>query len=183
MQIKGTVILSRIAFVKEQYGDQKWQEVLKSLSPEDQDTLHYATAAGWYPFEMGERLESAIIHIIGKGNANIFEQMGVVSAKKNLTGVHRHFLEPGNPQAFLAKASAIYKFYYDRGWREYTQTGATSGIMTTHESDAPSSNDCLTVIGWYKEALAMCGAKQVSIHEDQCMAKGSTCCRYKISWS
>lgn len=183
MKVKGAVLLSRIAFVKEHHGDARWEEVLKALSESDRSTLHFLTAAGWYPFDIQERLEETIVTVVGRGDAKIFEQMGAVSAQKNLSTVHRHFLEAGNPQAFLAKAPSIYKFYYDKGRREYVSTGPTSGTLTTYGSDTPSKHDCLSVIGWHKQALTMCGAKNVSMIEDRCIANGHDCCRYQVNWA
>jgi hypothetical protein len=43
--------------------------------------------------------------------------------------------------------------------------------------------DCLTVVGWYRHALEMCGAKGVTIVEEECRAKGGGVCRYAVSWT
>ncbi len=42
--------------------------------------------------------------------------------------------------------------------------------------------DCRTVIGWYRKALEMCGAKGVRIVEVACRARGDEVCRYRVSW-
>jgi len=39
------------------------------------------------------------------------------------------------------------------------------------------------VMGWYKKALNMCGARNVEIVEEVCRARGDECCRYMVSWS
>ena len=77
----------------------------------------------------------------------------------------------------------IYKFYYNTGYREYKETGPQSGIMTTFDSETYSAPDCLTVIGWHKEALKLCGAIKVSVIEAECPAKGGKCCRYRLQWA
>jgi len=43
--------------------------------------------------------------------------------------------------------------------------------------------DCATVVGWYKEALGMCGARDVRMDEVQCRARGDSVCQYTVSWS
>ncbi len=91
-------------------------------------------------------------------------------------------VEPGNPQAFMKKANIIYQFYYGVGHRTYEESGFTSGVMVTHDADTFSAVDCATVIGWYKEALAMCGAKNAKVAETECRAKGGSVCRYEVSW-
>ncbi len=55
-------------------------------------------------------------------------------------------------------------------------------MLTTHEAETFSTADCLTVIGWYRKALQMCGAKGVKMVEEECRAQGGDVCRYRISW-
>ena len=61
--------------------------------------------------------------------------------------------------------------------------GEHEGVLTTHDAEAFSTVDCLTVIGWYKEALKMCGAATVEMREEACRAKGDPCCRYRLRWT
>jgi uncharacterized protein (TIGR02265 family) len=138
---------------------------------------------GWYPFALGQKVDAAIVKVLGKGDQNFFKKVGAASAQSNLTTVHKHFLAPGNPAAFLAHAPLIYRFYYDTGRREYQATGPTSGVLTTYDAETFSHVDCLTVIGWYEEALRMCGAKDVVMVEEECRANGKPHCRYRVHWT
>ena len=184
MQIKGNVLQARIAYIKEHYGDSGVEKVLEVLRPNEQKVLRgVISSLGWYPFEMGDRLDRAIVKVLGGGDMRIFEEMGAASAVKNLGTVHQMFLVPGNPQAFLERAPLIYKYYYDIGRREYEFTGSNSGRLTTYDAETYSEPDCLTVIGWYKKALEMCGAVSVTMYEEVCRAKGGEFCRYHVSWT
>lgn len=183
MQIKGLIVHARVEFVKEHFGDEAWNRVLESMSAEDRQILgDTIVTAKWYPFEVGERLDRAIVDILGGGDEGIFEDIGVKSAQRSLLKVHKSFLKPGDPQAFMNKSDMIYKFYYDTGYREYKETGPNSGVVSTYEAETFSAADCLTVVGWYKEALKMCGARNIKAEEEECRAKGGTCCRYRFSW-
>jgi uncharacterized protein (TIGR02265 family) len=182
MKIKGVVLLSRRQFVKDHFGEDAWEKVLQALPAEDRAELEAIFAAKWYPFEIGKRVDQAIVDVLGAGQESVFEDLGVKSAQRNLEKEHWIFLAPGNPQAFMKKAGLIYRFYYDTGYREYEETGPNSGVMTTHEAESFSAPDCLTVIGWYKEALRRCGAKNVEVVEEECRARGGDCCRYVFSW-
>ncbi len=184
MEIKGLVIQARKEFVEEHFGKDAWLKVLEVLPPEDRKALgDLILTAKWYPFELGERLDRAIVNVLGEGKEKIFEDIGAKSAQRGLTKVHKSFLAPGDPQAFLKKSDVIYKFYYDTGRREYAQTGPNSGVMTTYEAKTFSVPDCLTVIGFHKEALRMCGARNVEAVEEECRAKGGSCCRYRFKWN
>ncbi|HEU0053167.1 MAG TPA: hypothetical protein VFQ39_08310 [Longimicrobium sp.] len=136
----------------------------------------------WYPFEIGERLDAAIVRVVGNGRTEMFERLGAASADANLATVHKQFLTPGRPHVFLGKAPLIYGFYYETGRRTYEQTGESSGVLTTFEAETFSAPDCLSVIGWYRRALELCGVTDVSIEEDECRAKGGVVCRYRLRW-
>lgn len=184
MKVKGNIIKSRIAFVKERFGQEAWEKVRSALPESDREQLgSLAMSVAWYDFELGKRLDEAIVSELGHGNTRIFQDMGRASARENLKGVHSSFLEPRDPQRFMAKAPLIYRFYYDTGQRSWEPTGPTSGLLTTSGGETYSAADCATVIGWYEEALGMLGASAVTIVEETCCAQGGDACRYRVSWS
>jgi len=181
-QVKGAVLKSRLAFVEEAAGADGVQRVVGSLSAEDQKALRLVLSAVWYPFDLGKRLDDAIVRVLGGGRAEYFERLGEASADKNLATMHRGFLVAGDPHAFLAKADTIYRTYYETGRREYAKTGPKSGVLTTFDAETFSAPDCLTVVGWHRRALEMCGAHAVRIVEEECRARGGQVCRYRITW-
>ncbi len=183
MKVKGNIIRARIAFVKDRFGEAAWEKVLAALPEADRKQLASVMGVTWLEFELGDRLDKAIVAVLGGGNTQVFEDMGRASARENLGGPHSSFLQPADPQKFLSKAPMIYRFYYDTGQRTYEQTGPTSGVLTTTGSETFSTADCATVIGWYKEALDMLGARAVAIVEESCCARGDDACRYRVSWS
>ena len=180
--VKGSVLRSRLDFVREQGGEDALERVLESLSAEDQKALHNVVPVAWLPFEVGKHLDDAIVQVLGGGSLAYFERLGEASAEKNLGTVHSAFLAPGDPHAFLAKAPQIYRMYYQVGRREYEKTGEKTGVLTTYEAETFSKADCFTVIGWYKKALEMCGAVNPRVFEEECRARGSEVCRYRLSW-
>jgi uncharacterized protein (TIGR02265 family) len=183
MKIKGVILHARMEFVKEHFGEDAWNRIVETLPDEDREDLRgMLLTARWYPFKLGERLDRAIVDSLGDGSNRIFEEIGAKSAQRNLSREHKAFVTQGNPQAFMKKSNLIYKFYYDKGYREYEETGPTSGVLTTFDAETYSIPDCLTVIGWYREALKMCGAKEVRVAEEECRAKGGSCCRYRFEW-
>ncbi len=183
MKVKGAVINSRIAFIKKNFGEEGFKMVLEALSKEDREILSgLISSMSWFPFDFALRLDETIFKVLGGSNPKVFEELGAQSARENLSKAHKHFLEIGDPMKFLEKAPIIYKFYYDTGYRTYEKVSENEAILTTYDSEAYSLADCLTVIGWYREALKMCGAKVVKIVEEECKAKSGKFCRYRIKF-
>jgi uncharacterized protein (TIGR02265 family) len=185
VSVKGSVLRTRLALVEELSLREGTRRVLARLSSDDRAALESLLPSAWYPFDLGKRLDQAIVDELGGGRTEFFEKLGEASADKNLgaTGVHRRFLVEGDPQAFLAKAPLIYSFYYDQGRRDYEKTGDKEALLTTRDALTFSAPDCLTVVGWHRRALAMCGARGARVVEEECRALGGDVCRYRLSWS
>jgi uncharacterized protein (TIGR02265 family) len=182
-KIRGSVIKARKRFVEDHFGSGAWDRLLSAMPEADRTVLGgLIVAAGWYPFETGERLDRAIVDVLGGGDAAVLEEIGRKSARENLGGVHASFVKSGDPLGFLSQTKSIYKFYYSTGSRDFEPTGPTSGVITTRDAEDFSVADCLTVIGWHKEALALCGASNVRITETLCRARGDEVCKYELSW-
>jgi uncharacterized protein (TIGR02265 family) len=181
-QIKGAVLKSRLAFVERQAGKPAVERVLKTLPPDTQRTLRMLFTSNWYPFEIGKLLDDAIVQVLGGGRPEFFEKLGEASAETNLSTIHASYLTKGDAHAFLAKSPSIYSLYYESGRREYQQTGPTEGVLTTYDAETFSAPDCLTVVGWYRKALEMCGVPGARIVEEECRARGGAVCRYRVRW-
>jgi uncharacterized protein (TIGR02265 family) len=181
-QIKGAVLKSRLAFVQDHSGKEGLERVIAALPEADQRTLKLLFTSNWYPFELGKRLDEAIVRVLGGGRTEFFERLGAASAEKNLSTIHGGYLTKGDAHGFLAKSPSFYALYYETGRRDYTPTGPKEGVFTTHDAETFSAPDCLTVVGWYKKALEMCGVSGVRIKEEECRAKGGSVCRYRVSW-
>jgi uncharacterized protein (TIGR02265 family) len=181
--MKGAVLKSRFAFIEEHFGKDGIAKVLAKLSDADRAALEIILPIRWYPFELGERMDAAIVTALGSGDARFFERLGAASAERNLMTVHKGFLRPGDPHAFLRNAQVIFRTYYESGRRDYEYKTATSAVLTTHDAEAFSAPDCLTIVGWHRKALEMCGATGVKITETRCRARGGDVCRYEISWN
>jgi hypothetical protein len=41
----------------------------------------------------------------------------------------------------------------------------------------------MTVVGWYRKALEMCGCVAADVVEEECRARGNSVCRYRLTWS
>ena len=181
-QIKGSVLKTRMSFVEEHSGKEGVEKVLAALPEADRKALGMILTVQWYPFELGKRLDDAIVRVLGGGRAEFFDRLGVASADRNLASIHKGFLSPGNAHAFLEKAPTIYRLYYETGRREYARTGDKSGVLTTYDAETFSAPDCLTIVGWHRRALELNGVKNPKVVEQECRAKGGAVCRYAISW-
>jgi uncharacterized protein (TIGR02265 family) len=181
VKVKGGALLSRLGFVREERGEEGVQRVLARLSDADRSACSPILTGAWYPFELNQRLDDAIAAEMGMGD-DVFLVIGAKSASHNLTGAHRAMLSPGDPHGLLRRAPQIYQMYYDAGRRTYERLADHKAVLRTYDAPAYSRHDCLTVVGWHRKAIEMCGAKNARVTETKCRANGADFCEYVCEW-
>lgn len=176
-------MLSRLAFARDRGGDEAVERVLARLTADDQALLRGPIEhAGWYAFETGSRLDAAIAEELGGDGDAIFLEMGAQSARDNLTASQRAFARERDPLAILRGSAATYRAYYSSGRRTWERTADRRVVLRTFESETFSRADCLTVVGWHKQVIEMCGAANVRVTEVKCRARGDDVCEYVCEW-
>jgi uncharacterized protein (TIGR02265 family) len=185
VQIRGNVLLARLAYVRKQGGADRLERVVAALTASDQKVLRGKLwDAGFYDFELNVRLDNAIAAELSPKNPDrAFLEMGRASADENLGGAHKIFVTPGDPQRFMSMAPRIYGFYYTAGRREYEKAGARAAVLKTFDAELTTWGDCLTVLGWYVRGLELCGATAVNAEHPRCRSKKEKHCEYRFSWS
>ncbi len=172
---------SRLEFVRERGGAPAVERVLARLSDEDRKACAHLLTGAWYPFELNARLDDAIAAEMDIGE-RVFLLMGEKSAFHNLSGAHRVFAADRDPHGLLRRTAQIYQAYYDSGRREYEKTGEKKAVLRTYDSTTFSKHDCLTVVGWHRKAIEMCGGKNVRVTETKCRTSGAPYCEYVCEW-
>ncbi len=182
VKVKGGVIQSRLAFVRDNGGEEAFGRVLARLSDDDRKSCAHVMPAAWYSFELNKRLDEAIAAEMGMGD-NAFILMGEKSATHNLGTTHRAFIVESDPHGLLRRTAQIYQAYYDTGRRTYDRLDEKKAVLRTYDSETFSKHDCLTVVGWHKRAIEMCGGTNVRVTETKCRAKGAEICEYVCEWN
>lgn len=182
VKVKGGALQSRLTFVREHRGEDGVRKVLARLSDDDRAICEHILTGGWYSFGINERLDQAVAAEMGMGE-NVFVLMGETSAAQNLTGPHKAILSAGDPHGMLRRTPQIYQMYYDVGRRSYDRVDEHKAILRTYDAPTFSRHDCLTVVGWHRKAIEMCGGKHVRVVETRCRAKGADYCEYVCEWA
>jgi uncharacterized protein (TIGR02265 family) len=180
--IKGSVLKSRLAFIEQKLGTAGVTRVVSRLRPSDRDILQgILLPAAWYPFETAERLDQVIVDELG-GRDEIYKELGAKSAELNLSASQKVYVRERDPHGLLKAAASIYRLYYATGERTYERTADKKATLRTTGSDTYSRHDCLTILGWHEQAIAMCGGQHPRVRETKCRARGDDCCEYICEW-
>jgi hypothetical protein len=180
-RIRGGVLLSRLAFVRQRSGEGGLRAILAALSEEDRALLSsLVVAIGWYPFETNERLDAEIARHFG-GNA-IYRTLGAQSAIDALSTTHKNFVRSRDPHGLLKHIAQLHRLYKDTGYMTYEWLDATSAALRTFDCASYSASDCLTNLGWHEQAIELCGGRNVHAVETRCRSRGDPMCEYTCRW-
>jgi len=182
--IRGSVLLSRLKYVRERGGEASLKKILDHLPVADRGVLQgWILNTSWYPLDLNLRFDDAIAEVFSPDDRRrVFLEMGRASADVNLVGPHRHFVNKTDPHFLLSQAPVIYAAYYAVGNRTYEKTGPNSCVLRTFEAESVTATDCLTVVGWYVRAIELCGGKDVEVVETACRTAGADHCEYHCAW-
>ena len=113
---------------------------------------------------------------------DVFLVIGEKSATHNLDRrASGHDLARRSPRPAAAHAADLSDVLRHRP--PHLRTAADNkAILRTYDAPTFSRHDCLTVVGWHRKAIEMCGAKNVSVTETKCRAKGAEFCEYVCEW-
>jgi hypothetical protein len=82
VKVKGGALLSRLAFVRENRGEEGVQKVLGRLSGEDRCACAQILTGGWDPFELNDRLDQAVAAEMGLGD-NVCEKSAAEGGRRS----------------------------------------------------------------------------------------------------
>jgi uncharacterized protein (TIGR02265 family) len=184
-QIKGSILLSRRAYLRERGGEPLFQRVSSRLPLIDRTIVEGTLlATSWYPLELNLRLDDAIADELSTGNrSQVFIEMGRASAEQNLKTVHQAFIRQGDPHFLLSNAPRIYRLYYAVGYRTYERAGPSSATLRTFDAESVTATDCMTVIGWHQRGIELSGGKNAAVVELVCRSRGGPHCEYRCAWA
>lgn len=179
--IKGVVLRSRLAYVRENMGAVAVGRVLARLPDPLRIDLQRVLPASWYPFEVQEALDDAIAAEMGIGD-KLFRLLGEQSARDNLATTHRAFVDARDPHGLLQHAAAIHDAYYDTGRRTYERSGDRGALLRTFDCLSYSRAECLSNLGWHHAAIEVCGGRRPRVTDPFCRARGDAHCEYRCEW-
>jgi len=179
--IKGVVLRSRLAYVRENMGEAAVSRVLARMGSAERDDLQRVLPASWYPFEIQEWLDDAIAIEMGIGE-KLFRLLGEQSARDNLATTHRAFVDARDPHGLLQHAAAIHDAYYDTGRRTYERAGDKRAVLRTFDCRSYSRAECLSNMGWHHAAIEVCGGLRPRVTDPLCRARGDAHCEYLCEW-
>jgi hypothetical protein len=114
---------------------------------------------------------------------DIYEYMGLVTARSHLGSLYSHLIREGDPATTLRRATFTWGLYHDTGKKEVIESGDDYVISQISGFEYPSRENCGTTIGWNAELARMAGGKNVKATHTECVLDGAKACRFEVRWT
>ena len=180
--VKGAPVRSLQKFLEVELTPEQRELVLDSLAPDFAARFRTPIlATETVPVHLMNHVTAEAARVKGEQLETFARRAGREAAGDAVRGIYRFFALVLTPAALLGKASQIWSTLYNRGEMkvdEQTETSARIRIL-----DFPSEvAGCSRVTGWIERMAELTGAKDISIEQTQCFARGAANCEWRLSW-
>jgi uncharacterized protein (TIGR02265 family) len=180
--VKGTMLQAHVAWARQALGDERFAPVLDALPPEDAELVRRGVlATDWVPFATLVRFDRAVAKVVGGTPEAVYRDMGLESARANLAGAYKAFVQD-EPHRFFENIGRLHSRFQNFGQCAYERTGERSARMRYDGYEDYSPVFCASAAGYFQGALEAMGATRPAVRESSCQCAGGDACTFELSW-
>jgi hypothetical protein len=183
VKIKGTVVLDTIRAVVEREGQHGYDTLIGMLDDDAKKLFqNEVLATAWYPLDaFTSFLEVDIQHTAG-GHAQVLIGRAELVVERELRGVYRVFARLSSPVTVIKRLMTIHGAYF-QGLQIGSACNGRGSATVTYDGFEPCHRLMqYTLIGFYRKALDLCGAKQVQVGFSSSDVGGKQRWQFGLSW-
>lgn len=181
--IKGLVLLSRMEYLDNKYGEEEYKKFLKKIStPEENYERRPIDGSNNYQESTLTKIDEILLEDYFKGDINKFINIGKWNAQKLMHKYFNLYLEEQKPGNFLFQYNRLRPFLIGSGAMQIKTLKENSyKIIIDYEQTIPRSV-CLSEQGFISEGIEMCGGNNLEIIEFECASTPPEfICSYQIN--
>jgi hypothetical protein len=183
IKIKGSVLLDAVKWARQKFGDEQIDRIISLMDAEAKSIfLGQIMRSDWYPVEaFVNYIEIELQEIFGRNTESLIELTGEPVAKQ-LRGIYALFVKLGSPEFLIKRLSVVTDTYF-KGI-EVKPTMVTPGKATVQYIGFEKQHAVIqfVIIGFYKKALEISGAKNVKIRFTTPIGEGKGYSELTVSW-
>ena len=184
IQIKGTAVQDTIKQIKSRAGDDALNKILGLLDPDSRKLFEGEIfASTWYPLDSFARFLEVEIKVLANGDEDMVRRGSEAVIERQLRGIYKAFVKLGSPEFVIKRIAAVHATYF-QGEPNEVEMPAT-GIATERYKCFEKKHRIMgfAIIGFFKKALEISGAKDVGIRFAVPIDDGKGFAELSITWS
>ncbi len=183
VQIKGTAVLDTIKAIKARAGGTELEKIAACLDEETKNIfLGQISPSSWYPFDAFARFLEADIRETAGGNEEELIKRSEAVIERQLQGIYKIFVRLGSPEFVIRRIAAVHSTYFEGVEIIAEMKGANSAAIQ-YVGFAPEHRIIgFVIIGFFRKALEISGAKQIEVHFRVPIEAGERYCELVLNW-
>ena len=158
---------------------------MEQLKGETRDLFERASilSSSWYPLDAFTEFLEMDIKVTAQGNEQELIKRAEAVIERQLSGMYKVFVRFGTPQLVLNRLSVIHQTYF-RGVAVTVSMPTTGRAVLKYTGFAKQHRLIgLTIIGFYRKAFEISGAKDVNAKFTTFIEEDKGYCELNLSWS
>jgi hypothetical protein len=181
---RGSVLVVRVMFIKEKYGDQVFERVISRLDPAAQQLLRGTIdPKASFPHDITSKFTKAIRDELDGGKMNIFNPLSVVTAEYDLKNTIPQYNRVGDPTYAFNHLELIIRYYWGDLPMDIRATGKNQYRVRFAKTDRLSEAMCTySFLGFLEGVVKAGGGRNPKVEKVSCIHKGAEFCEYHVQW-
>jgi hypothetical protein len=183
-EIKGTVVLQSIDSIKARGGEEEFARILAELDAETRSVFAGEISPWkWYSLDAFAALLDADIRLTANGDREVLIARSEKVIEGQLRGIYKMFIKLGAPAYVIRRISSVHQAYFN-GIHFIPEFGESSKEALIKYVGFEPRHAILgyAIIGFYRKALEISGAKQVTVNFTVPISAGGPYAELKITW-
>ena len=184
VQIKGSAIQETINQIKRRAGEDAFQKILGLLDEEARKVCEGEIfASTWYSLDLFTRFLEIEIRVLAGGNEEMVTRGSEAVIERQLRGIYKAFVKLGSPEFVIKRIAAVHATYFQGVPIEVQLHGRGKALIKYTGFEKQHRIMGFAIIGFFKKALEISGAKDLAIHFTIPIEEGKGFSELSISWS
>lgn len=184
VQIKGTAVKEAVEQIKAHAGRDAFENILGLLDTETRKIIESEiVSSNWYSLDVFARFLEVQNRVLAGGNEEMIIRGAEAANERQLRGVYKAFVKVGSPEFVIERLAAVHATYFQGVSIEVQLQGKGKALIKYVGFQKQHRIVGLTIIGFFKKALELSGAKDVLTHFSTPIEEGKGYSELSVSWS
>jgi hypothetical protein len=185
VEIKGSVVGDSIKTIKARYGEQAYNTILGLLKPETRAVFDRGSVMpmNWYSLDAFVEFLEMDLKVTANGNEQELIKRSEDIIEQQLTGIYKIFVKLGSPGFILSRIATVNQTYFRGVTVEVSQLDPGNAVVKLTGFAKQHRLIGLSVIGFYRKALEVSGAKNITAEYATPIEDDKGYCELALSWS
>ncbi len=183
-EIKGATLLQTIEAVKARDGEDKLAAIVAQLDPDSRSVIEGRISPwDWYSLDILAAFLEADVRVTANGDREVLILRSEKVFEAQLRGMYKLFIRLGSPEYVIKRIASVHESYF-RGIHFIPEFDDSKQALIKYVG-FQSQHDIVgyAIIGFYRKALEISGAKQVAVKFTVPISAGGKYAELKITWA